>query len=146
MIKNYKKKTREVYDKFPEYFDKKFREYILKFIKKELDRISKKFPKGAKILDLGSGPGNHALFLKNKGFDVLCLDISESMLQKCKEKGLNTIKSDIENLNFKEGDFDVIWAYTSLLHIPKSNIKSIIRKIHYIIKEDGFFFLSLKEG
>ncbi len=95
---------------------------------------------------MGSGPGNHAVVLQKNGFEVLCLDNSSEMLKKCKEKGLVTIHSDLENLNLPEKSFDAIWAYTSLLHVPKNNLSSIITTICKILKDNGYFFLSLKEG
>lgn len=143
---NYKEETLRVYNSFPEHFDLKFSEYSNDIIKEELEEALKLFQTGAKILDLGSGSGNHALFFKNKGFDVLCLDISEGMLKKCREKGLKTIKMDFENLKFPEQSFDVVWAYTSLLHIPKDKCPNVIKNIKHILKENGLFMISLKEG
>ncbi|MBU3912922.1 MAG: class I SAM-dependent methyltransferase [Nanoarchaeota archaeon] len=141
----YKEETMEVYDRFSDVFDKKFQEYA-DFIKEKLERASKKFPSKAKIIDIGSGTGNHALFFKQKGFDVLCLDFSDKVLNHCKEKGLNTIKMDFEELNLPEKSFDVVWAYTSLLHIPKKNIEKVIGKIKEILKDKGLFVVSFKEG
>lgn len=143
---DYKEETCKVYDLFPDYFDDKFGEYTNEVIKGELHEVILRFPKSAKILDLGSGPGNHALFFEKNGFDVLCLDISDKMLAKCKEKGLKTIKMDIEKLSFPRGSFDVIWAYTSLLHLPKSNLPKVLKKIKNILNDNGLFMISLKEG
>lgn len=143
---DYKTETLEVYSRFPDFFDQKFERYLNNFIKQEVEDVCFKFPKKAKILDLGSGPGNHALFLKKKGFDVLCLDNSPPMLQVCHKKGLNTILMDIDNLYFPRSRFDVVWAYASLIHVPKSNVPKILEDIHSIIRDDGLFFLSLKEG
>ena len=143
---DYKKETKEIYNKYPEYFDEKFGTYSNEIIKEELNEVVLRFPNNAKILDLGSGPGNHALFFKNKGFDVLCLDISEKMLEKCMEKGLRTIKMDFEKLDFPENRFDVVWAYTSLLHMPKKNMPCVLKKIRNILSVKGIFMLSMKEG
>lgn len=142
---DYKEETQKVYDKFPEHFDLKFGEYS-NIIKEELEETIKLFPPNSKILDLGSGSGNHALFFKNKGFDVLCLDISDGMLSKCREKGLKTIKMDFEELEFPEKSFDVVWAYTSLLHISKEKTFKVVDKISFILKDNGFLMISFKEG
>lgn len=142
----YKEETRKVYDQDSEYFDQKFGEYVSDFINDELEDMCSMLPKEAKILDLGSGTGNQALFLKNKGFDVLCLDISEKMIQKCEDKGLKTLQADFEKTSFPKSSFDVVWAYTSLLHTPKENMPNLINKISSFIKKDGLFILSLKEG
>ena len=143
---NYKTETLKVYEEFPDYFNEKFEEYASKYIKGIMEEVCSVIPKNSKIFDLGSGSGNHAIFLKNKGFDVTCFDISEKMLQKCKEKGLKTIKGDFENINIPKNSLDVVWAYTSLLHVPKSNVPDIIDKISTILKKNGYLVLSLKEG
>ena len=143
---DYKEETKRVYDGFPEFFDEKFGRYASDFIKDKLEYVCTKFQKESKILDLGSGPGNHALFFKEKGYNVLCLDNSDSMLKKCREKGLETIKMDFEELDLPKKEFDVVWAYTSLLHIPKNNLSKVLSEIYQVMKDDGFFLLSLKEG
>lgn len=53
---------------------------------------------------------------------------------------------DFENLSLPEKSFDVVWAYTSLLHVPKSKVPAIIRKIKGLLRKEGFFLISLKEG
>ncbi|MBI5804317.1 class I SAM-dependent methyltransferase [Candidatus Pacearchaeota archaeon] len=143
---NYKQETLKSYNQFADYFDEKFEDYKNVFIKNKLEQINLLFPNKSKILDLGAGPGNQAVFFKNKGHEVLCLDICEKFLEKCKEKNLSTIKMDFENLSLPEKSFDVVWAYTSLLHVPKSKVPAIIRKIKGLLRKEGFFLISLKEG
>lgn len=141
---NYKKETIKAYDTYPKLFDKKFGEHF-EYVKKDADAFIKEL-KGKRILDLGSGPGNHALYFKKKGFDVLCLDFSDEMLKLCKKKGLKTIKMDIEKLKFPKESFDGVWAYASLLHVPKKGINPIIKKIRAALKKDGILAIALKEG
>jgi SAM-dependent methyltransferase len=52
-----------------------------------------------RVLDLGSGPGDHARFLASRGFDVVGVDASESMLQMATEEAVS------ENVRFIQGDF-----------------------------------------
>lgn len=89
----YKKETKKTYDENADYFDQKFEEYKEKYMKQQFEKAISLFPENARILDLGSGPGNHAKLFHEKGFDVLCLDISEKSLEKCREKGLKTINA-----------------------------------------------------
>lgn len=143
---DYKAETTCVYDTFPEYFDEKFGEYTNEIIQEELKEVVRLIPPRANILDLGSGPGHHAQFFHQQGLDVLCCDISEEMLRKCREKGLKTMKADIEALQFPEKSFDGVWAYTSLIHLPKKHLPTLLNNIGTILKDDGFFFASFKEG
>lgn len=144
-MEDYKEETRKTYNKYPELFDEKFGKYFGKEIKDKADFFLEEL-KGRKIVDLGSGPGNHAEYFKEKGFDVLCVDISEEMVKLCRKKGLKAEVMDIEDLKLPEKTFDGVWAYTSLLHMPKSKIKNAIKNIHKILKQDGVLSVSLIEG
>ncbi|MGA7613742.1 MAG: class I SAM-dependent methyltransferase [Thermoanaerobaculia bacterium] len=52
-----------------------------------------------RILDLGSGPGDHARFLASRGFDVTGVDASEAMMEMANEEAVP------ENVRFVHGDF-----------------------------------------
>ena len=72
----------------------------------KLEKEALKLAKG-KILDVGCGAGSHALYLKEKGFDVLPIDISENAIAACKLRGLeNATVEDL--LNIKDQKFDTI--------------------------------------
>jgi len=42
--------------------------------------------------------------------------------------------------------FDGVWAYTSLLHVPKSKVEKPILEIQRVLKLNGIFGLGLIEG
>ena len=43
-----------------------------------------------KLLEVGAGTGVHSLFFKNAGLDVVATDLSQAMVEACREKGLET--------------------------------------------------------
>ena len=51
------------------------------FIEKEIE-----YNKAAKILDVGCGTGRHSLELAKRGYNIVGIDLSESMLQQAKQK------------------------------------------------------------
>lgn len=142
---NYKSLTKSAYDKLAPKFGERFAEYR-KYIVKDVEEFLKKIPKGSKILDIGSGAGDQSLFFKEKGYDIFCIDISKEMVRLCKGKGLSAEVMDLEDLKFEPHTFDAVWAYTSLLHIPKSHLDSALKKIKEILKPNGIFFLGMKKG
>ena len=143
---DYKEETKNTYEKFADIFDEKFELYQREFIKNEIDEFLKRLSPRSRILDIGSGSGNHAFYFKENNHDVLCIDISEQMIKRCREKGLNAQLMDFEKLTFQENTFDGVCAYTSLLHTTKKNIKNILNKIFKILKPGGVFFLGMKAG
>ena len=60
-----------------------------------------------KVLDIGAGAGNHALYLQNKGLDVTALDHSGGCITVCRQRGVkSTILSNI--LDYSEERYDTM--------------------------------------
>ncbi|MCH7568349.1 MAG: class I SAM-dependent methyltransferase [Nanoarchaeota archaeon] len=144
-MEDYKEITKESYDKNAEYFSEYFRNVFNLEERKEFSKFIKSI-NGNKILDLGCGDGEHGIYFKNQGFDVVGIDISESFLRIANEKGLNVLKMDIEDLKFDDNFFDGIWAVTSLLHVPKRNFSNVVNKLTKILKSRGILYVCVKEG
>ena len=53
-----------------------------------------------KVLDVGAGSGCHSVILKERGFDVVAIDISQLSVDVMKERGLNAM-----NVNFFDETF-----------------------------------------
>ena len=57
-----------------------------------------------KTLDVGCGAGSHALYLQEKGFEVMAIDISANAIKACELRGLKNVKVqnilDVENEKF----------------------------------------------
>ena len=141
---DYKKITIESYNKDAKKFSKEFK--AMNSIKSHRFQKFIGLLKGGKILDLGCGSGDHSLYFKQRGLDVTSIDLSKEMVKLCNEKGLNALLMDIENLKFEDKLFDGVWAATSLLHIPKSKLGAVVKKLNSIIKPGGILYVSVKEG
>ncbi len=129
LAREYDQETTDFWDRFP-------RTIFDKFI--ELTK--------GKILDVGSGPGKDGLVLQKAGLDMICLDASEQMVKISTERGLSSIVGDFNNLPFEDKSFDGVWAYTSLLHVPKAKVEKPLSEIRRVLKSSGIFGLGLIEG
>ncbi len=136
-IESYNQNAKELSEKFKELTDLKERYEFPRFIS---------LLKGKKILDLGCGSGDHSLYFKEKGLDVISIDLSEEMVNLCNKKEINAHLMDIEHLQFENDSFDGVWAVTSLLHIPKSKLDDVIRRLNLILKDAGILYVCVKEG
>ena len=98
-----------------------------------------------KVLDIGSGPGRDGLLLKDMGIEVICLDASEAMVKMCEEKGMEAVTGDFNSLTFRDSSFEGVWAYTSILHVPKSEVSDSLREIKRVLRQGGILGLGLIE-
>ncbi len=144
-MEEYKKITLESYKQNARFFDEHFkgafnlvkREEFFKF----LNLLS-----GKRILDVGCGGGEHALWFRNQGMNVTAIDFSPHMVEIANEKGVSAQVIDMENMPFKENSFDGIWAVTSLLHLKKENVPNVLASFSSILDKKGILFLVVKKG
>jgi len=137
-------KTIDTYNELAEEYDKEtsdFWERIPHTIINKFTELTQ-----GKVLDVGSGPGRDGLILESLGLNVVCLDASEAMVKLSTEKGLESVVGDFNALPFLDESFDGVWAYTSLLHVPKSEVLKPISEIWRVLKIGGTFGLGLIEG
>lgn len=98
------------------------------------------------VLDIGCGPGRDGLLLQERGLDITCLDASEAMVNLCLEKGLKAVVGDFMQLPFPDASFNAVWAYTSLLHVPKAQVDQAFNEISRVLVPHGLLGLGLIEG
>ncbi len=103
-------------------------------------------PKGARVLDLGCGPGTSARHMVRAGCVVDALDASAEMIG---------LASAIEGVTARQASFDDIsgaaiydgvWANFSLLHAPRADMSRHLAAIHSALKPGGLFHIAVKEG
>jgi len=142
---DYREANQESYDRYADIFEQSSKDYLRTHILGDAAMFIDLLP-GKEVLDLGSGPGRDSAFFREQGLVPLCFDMSPEMLKLCERKGLATMQGDLENLPFGANSFDGVWAYTSLLHMPKANLPPVLAKIGEILRPRGVFYLGMKEG
>ncbi len=126
--------------------------------KKIIEKLVSVLPidKNWKVLDVGIGTGNTAVYLSPYVKEIVGTDLSTGMLEvlgkKIKEIGIENIryyKKDILKEDFEEKDFDLIFNAMTMHHIDDpekaiSRFKEFLKPKGYIAivdlyKEDGTF-------
>ncbi len=116
----------------------------------EFSEIEDKFlallPEGGRILDFGCGSGRDTKYFIGRGYDVDAVDGSEKL---CEIAGRNT-GTTVRHMLFSELDadaiYDGIWACSSILHVPKTELASIFEKMIRAVKPAGYIYTSFKYG
>lgn len=114
-------------------------------IKEWLDTSLELVPKDGKILEVGSGFGRDAEYVREKGFDIECSDAVPNFVELLQNKGFNTRPLDLLNDEIGE-DYDMVLADAVLLHFTPEESAAVIRKIHNALNSNGIFALRMKRG
>ncbi len=103
-------------------------------------------PNGARVLDLGCGPGNSALDMIDAGLNVDAWDASPEMAR----VGREAFGLEIEVRGFDALDavhtYDGVFANFSLLHAAKADMPGHLARIAAALKPGGVFHIGMKTG
>lgn len=98
------------------------------------------------VLEIGCGDGRDAAEIVPYSKNYLGIDISEGMLTIARDRlpGTAFEIADIETYEFPDR-IDIIFAFASLLHVPKVAFKHILKRAHEAMNPGGAFFISIKQ-
>lgn len=113
-----------------------------------IEKFIKLLPLKAKIIDLGCGSGRDAKIFTSMGANFLGIDYCSNLIDIAKSHAplANFKLMDIETMSFPASSFDGVWSACSLAHISKQLFPDVLKKIHFMLKERGYFYLALKKG
>ena len=99
------------------------------------NRFSTLLPEHGYILDFGCGSGRDTKYFLEQGFYVDATDGSEEMCHIAS----NYTGIQVRRLLFEELDenkkYDGIWACSSILHLPKNELKAVFMKMFKALKD-----------
>ncbi|MFV0402071.1 MAG: class I SAM-dependent methyltransferase [Oscillospiraceae bacterium] len=98
------------------------------------------------LLELGAGNGYDSQFFLDKGLSVTAVDISSEMVKACQEKGIEAYELDFYNLASLGKTFDCVYSMNALVHVPKTDLPSVLREIDSVLAPDGLFYIGLWGG
>lgn len=119
------------------------------FIEREIN-----FNKKLKILDVGCGTGRHSIELTNRGYDVTGIDLSDSQLQRAREKAselgmqIDFVKMDARKISFsREFDLAIMICEGAfpLMETDEMNFE-ILKSVEKALKTPGKLIFTTLNG
>ena len=98
------------------------------------------------VLEIGAGTGTDSKFLQDHGLQVIATDLSPEMVTLCQQKGLTAYVMDFLGLDFPDSSFDAIYSVNCLLHVPTSDLPTVLQKLWGLLKPTGLFYLGVYGG
>lgn len=94
------------------------------------------------LLDIGTGTGYFLKLAKDRGFDVIGIEVSERASEFAMENyGIPILNiSGVEDAGFKDNSFDVVTLCHVIEHLPYP--ESILREMYRILRNNGVIFVA----
>ena len=109
----------------------------------EFDFLFKDVKKDERVLDLGCGNGRFCENLKNTNYTGI--DNSEKLIEIARKnyKGVDFRIASALDIPFKENEFDKVFSFAVLHHIPKEYHNIFVKEIKRVLKDDGILILTV---
>lgn len=105
------------------------------------------FVKPCRVLEIGCGNGNDAIFLAQKGFDVTAIDISKRAIEEAKKRAertgvhCNFLVENILELKFVSGKFGFVYDRGCFHFVPEEKRDRYAKIVKQFLLKDGYFLL-----
>lgn len=144
------KRTIETYNLHVCSYENKFMDFS-NYIKK-IKAFCSQLEPGARVLDVGCGPGNVEKLLVESGkeFKILGIDLADEMIKHARTNvvspGVEFIVGDIRNIGLEAGTYDAVIASFCLPHLTDKEAEKLIQDISRVLRDGGLLYLSCMEG
>ena len=110
------------------------------------DKFLEKLNPDAYILDFGCGSGRDTKYFLEHGYQVEAIDGSEELCKIASAyTGIPVRQMYFQDLDVRE-QYDGIWACSSILHLEKTELRSVLKKMADALRPDGWIYTSFKYG
>lgn len=138
-----KNKTLEYYNKNADNFAKTTIDVNFYETQKHFQEL---LPEHGYILDFGCGSGRDTKYFLDKEYKVDAIDGSSQLCRRASAyTGIQVRQMLFQELASSE-KYDGIWACSSIFHLPKKELKIVLKKMGTALKLNGVLYTSFKYG
>jgi SAM-dependent methyltransferase len=120
-------------------------------VRAAVDRFVGLLRPGARVLEIGSGPGRDARALEESGLSVRRTDVTPAFVQLLRDAGydadvVDPLVDDLSDPTAPSTPYAGVWADASLLHVDREDLPRVLSRLADATEPDGVLFVGLKEG
>jgi ubiquinone/menaquinone biosynthesis C-methylase UbiE len=112
--------------------------------------IERHLAAGARVLDLGGGPGRYTGWLAARGHRVVLADLSPDLLDIARRRLTSPnveaiVEADARDLStWSDGSFDAVLVLGPLYHLPEADDRTrAVREVMRVVRAGGIVFFAL---
>jgi SAM-dependent methyltransferase len=111
-----------------------------------LERFMNELLGGARVLDLGCGPGVPATRLLAERFDVTGVDFSAAQVELARARvpEARIIEADLGEVDFPRGAFDGVTSLFAVSHTPRAGHEELFRRVAGWLRPGGLFLTNFR--
>ena len=112
-----------------------------------LGAFAQRLVPGALVLDLGCGPGRDTVLLRERGLNVIGMDLSMGMLREARQRvGDGFACADMRRIPLPDACLVGVWLNAALLHLVRAEVPRTLRGIRRVMRAGGTLFVTVKQG
>ena len=118
------------------------------FDRRLLDRVARRFPTGAPVLEVGSGPAQVGAYLRARGVPVIASDASVGQLREALalDPTRPVLAADLGGLPARAGAFAGIVAFYCLIYGPAEHLGGVFAEWHRALRPGGVAVIAVHAG
>jgi SAM-dependent methyltransferase len=115
---------------------------------KLLDAFAAEVKGTGNVCDLGCGPGHVSRYLRDRGVDVIGLDLAGGMLAHAQRLNpdITFLQGDMTALTQPDGAWAGIVAFYSLIHVPRGEMVDALRGLRRVLRDGAPLFVAFHLG
>jgi SAM-dependent methyltransferase len=110
-----------------------------------IDAVLNRLPRNAKVLEIGSGPGRDAIYIRKQGYAVICTDAAPAFVSHLRGLSLEAQFLNVLVDPVPSG-YALILANSVLLHFNREQLATVLMKVANALETGAQFAFSLKRG
>lgn len=145
-----KSNTEISYDAVAEDYAQKFLSELVHkpFDRSLLEKLATRWAGEGRVCDIGTGPGQVARYLYERGVEVCGLDLSAALVEQARQAhpGIEFLHGDMRKLEFADGTLIGITAFYSIIHIERAGVTAVLREWWRVLQPGGVVVLAFHKG